>query len=411
MEQLVLILFVFVFGAVVGSFLNVVIYRMPRDESIVSPGSHCPGCDKPIATYDNIPILSWIVLGGKCRRCGISISPQYILVEAVTGLMLVGLYVCYFILRIRTFAGAEAMADLETGLNIQFAWPMFVAHAALLCALLASSIIDIRHYIVPLQAMWAVSIVGAAAAAFRPHPFLPTASAMTVAISLAAGAGVVLSIILVRTGLLRQSFAGLDERADEPEPQPEPKKKKRKRGSVGITAADGVNPRLEMLWEILFLLPAVGLAIGAWALLAHCQAAGNWWAAWFDESLYPQLAPRLAGAGGALFGFLIGGAVVWGTRILATIGFGKEAMGMGDVHLMAGVGAVTGWVIPTLAFFIAPLSGILFVLYLLITRRQRELPYGPWLALGTVLTMLFYDGIVRYISPGLLAIFSDGGGI
>ncbi len=76
----------FIFGALVGSFLNVCIYRLPKDESIVFPGSHCPHCNKPIAFYDNIPILSYLILRGKCRNCGKPISPQYPLVEAVSAL-------------------------------------------------------------------------------------------------------------------------------------------------------------------------------------------------------------------------------------------------------------------------------------------------------------------------------------
>ncbi|MFM8236967.1 MAG: prepilin peptidase [Actinomycetota bacterium] len=74
-------------GCNVGSFLNVVIWRVPRGLSVVSPPSHCPGCEQAIAPYDNIPILSWLVLRGRCRRCGIRISGRYPLVEALTGLV------------------------------------------------------------------------------------------------------------------------------------------------------------------------------------------------------------------------------------------------------------------------------------------------------------------------------------
>jgi leader peptidase (prepilin peptidase)/N-methyltransferase len=73
-----------VFGAVIGSFLNVVIWRLPRGENLAKPPSACPGCGKPIKPYDNIPILSWLVLRGKCRNCGARISARYPLVEALT---------------------------------------------------------------------------------------------------------------------------------------------------------------------------------------------------------------------------------------------------------------------------------------------------------------------------------------
>ena len=71
-------------GAVAGSFLNVVAYRLPRHESIVKPASHCTRCGTPVKPYDNIPILSWLLLRGHCRGCGEPISPRYPLVEAGT---------------------------------------------------------------------------------------------------------------------------------------------------------------------------------------------------------------------------------------------------------------------------------------------------------------------------------------
>lgn len=82
----------FVFGAIVGSFLNVVIVRLPREESIVSPRSRCPQCGSPIRPYDNVPILSYFLLGGRCRICGRKIPVRYLVVELVTALIFVALY-------------------------------------------------------------------------------------------------------------------------------------------------------------------------------------------------------------------------------------------------------------------------------------------------------------------------------
>jgi len=79
-----------VLGAIVGSFLNVVVYRLPRHESLVTPASHCPRCGTPVKPYDNIPILSWLVLRGHCRGCGEPISARYPLVEALTAALCVG---------------------------------------------------------------------------------------------------------------------------------------------------------------------------------------------------------------------------------------------------------------------------------------------------------------------------------
>ena len=75
-----------VLGGLIGSFLNVVIWRLPRGESIVSPGSRCPSCERPIAPYDNLPVVSWLLLRGRCRHCAAPISARYPLVELVTAL-------------------------------------------------------------------------------------------------------------------------------------------------------------------------------------------------------------------------------------------------------------------------------------------------------------------------------------
>jgi leader peptidase (prepilin peptidase) / N-methyltransferase len=83
---------IFVLGLAFGSFLNVCIYRLPRDLSVVRPRSACPGCKRPIAAYDNIPVLSWLVLRGRCRNCKAHISPRYLIVELLTGAIFLAIY-------------------------------------------------------------------------------------------------------------------------------------------------------------------------------------------------------------------------------------------------------------------------------------------------------------------------------
>lgn len=77
----------FLLGLLIGSFLNVVIWRLPRGESLSHPGSHCPGCGHAVRPYDNVPVVSWLVLRGRCRDCGARISPRYPLVELLTGVL------------------------------------------------------------------------------------------------------------------------------------------------------------------------------------------------------------------------------------------------------------------------------------------------------------------------------------
>jgi len=85
-------LIAFIFGAVIGSFLNVVIYRLPRDESVAFPASHCQSCKTPLKAYHNIPILSWLFLRGKCAFCGEKISIQYPVVEILSGLLVMSVF-------------------------------------------------------------------------------------------------------------------------------------------------------------------------------------------------------------------------------------------------------------------------------------------------------------------------------
>jgi leader peptidase (prepilin peptidase)/N-methyltransferase len=116
---------VFVLGAIIGSFLNVVIHRYPREQSIVFPGSRCPECFTPIKPYDNIPILSWLLLMGRCRSCKAPISAQYILVELANALFYVAAY-------------------LHVGLS-----PTFFALAAIVSMTIALIYIDLQIQILP----------------------------------------------------------------------------------------------------------------------------------------------------------------------------------------------------------------------------------------------------------------------
>lgn len=371
--------------------------------------SFCPACGRGIRAWDNIPVVSWLVLRGRCRDCKAPISLRYPLVEVLTAVLVVGLYVCYFVMRVRWGAGSPAAA-----------WPMFLAHAVLLCGLLACSVVDAEFFIIPLEVMWVCAAVGVAVAAVSPHRFI-LASAVSpeaVGAGIAAVVGLLLAKGMIRWGILTASFIdaappAANETSHARQKQSTGRKNKKKKGkgkkdkkekaraanTVAITAAHGVNPRKEILREAVFLAPAVVLAVAAWQVLHNVDAVGGAWRGLFDPRLHPSLAGHLMGAGAALFGLLIGGLCIWGTRILGTLAFGKEAMGMGDVHILAAVGAVTGWVTPTIAFFVAPFIGLLWAMFVFLTRRQRELPYGPWLAAATLAVMIFHDGFVERLGP------------
>ncbi len=146
-------IFTFVLGCCIGSFLNVCIWRLPRNESIVSPPSHCPKCDYLIPWYDNIPLISWIVLGAKCRKCGVRISPRYFLVELVTGYL-------FFMAWIKI---------LMVGQPVVFAFPYFCIIA--LC--IVTIFIDAEHRIIPNEATYSALVAGLVFSAIWPELWLP----------------------------------------------------------------------------------------------------------------------------------------------------------------------------------------------------------------------------------------------
>ncbi len=117
--------FVVVFGLLVGSFSNVCIYRMPRQESVVFPASHCTACGSPVRPYDNIPVVSYLLLGGKCRSCGVKISPIYPAVESAIGLLI-------------------TLAYLHFGLSVEF-----LVTAVVSTVLVIVTVIDLQHRIIP----------------------------------------------------------------------------------------------------------------------------------------------------------------------------------------------------------------------------------------------------------------------
>jgi leader peptidase (prepilin peptidase) / N-methyltransferase len=135
------ILILFLFGTMVGSFLNVCIVRLPQEKSVAFPGSHCPNCLKPIAWFDNIPLISWLALGGKCRFCKAAFSFRYFMVELLTGLTFAAFYV-YF--------GASSLLP---------------AYLVMVSCFLVATFVDLGHRIIPdevsIGGMWAGIILSA----------------------------------------------------------------------------------------------------------------------------------------------------------------------------------------------------------------------------------------------------------
>ncbi|MBN2377707.1 MAG: prepilin peptidase [Sedimentisphaerales bacterium] len=420
LPQAVILIFLFALGISTGSFLNVVVYRLPREMSLVQPGSHCTSCGKPIAWYDNIPVFAWFFLRGRCRHCGAAFSFRYPLVELLTGLLFITLYWGYFSQNLR-----QPMPEFfDSG------WLIYLGHIALLSALLAATLIDAEHWIIPLSLCYIIVGLALFLSLFWPYALdvpanqlwrlVPYAGPKSAALAGGAALGLAISLLLIRLKILKRSFHELIEAEIAAENQQKNHKitnqaqtmQSDSRSSPQNTEKQPANPpptepptdlpeipeniRREMFREILFLAPILILALGANYLLTSQTSLGSAW----EKFLLDQ--KWASGLLGCVFGFMIGGGVVWVTRILGSLAFGKEAMGLGDVHLMAAVGAMLGWTSPVIAFFMAPFMALGWALARLVIYRSREIPYGPFLSAATFLVMLFHDPIVEYFAVILI---------
>ena len=163
----------FVLGLVIGSFLNVVAYRLPRGESLAHPPSRCPNCGAPVRPYDNIPVLSWLVLRGRCRNCGHPISARYPLVELTAGLLFAAV----------VLAKDDAI-DIALGL-------------LLVTALVPIVLIDLEHRLIPNKITLPAAIAGLVAIVALDLDFLPEALIAAVA----AGGFFFLAAVLYPRGM------------------------------------------------------------------------------------------------------------------------------------------------------------------------------------------------------------------
>lgn len=426
---IVQVLWVFAFGACIGSLLNVLVYRMPKGLDVVTPSSRCPNCDTKLTWRENVPILGWLCLRGKCRFCRSPISPEYPIVETFTACLWSLVFLVLY-------------ADPGTWLGTAFArfepawasggfvqtWPIFIVIVCLFSCLIAVTIIDARTFHIPMQLNWAPTAV-----ALLAHPILaaylqhasPTHGLQRTArgwdwaiatpgphgwwwigAALGGAAGVMVANLLLWRGVISRSFADYDEWvASLPKTEP----------AGGGDSAEhteddpGANPemwtqyphaRREMIREMIFLAPIIGLALaGGW--VAH-RLAGPWS---FDP-VQMVTVPRTAAPlwlmvlAGVLLGYLIGAGIVWLVRLFGSLAFGKEALGLGDVHLMGAVGACLGWIDSVLGFFGAAFVGLAWAILgkVFSGKLQRHMPFGPYLAVATVLVWFFKPGIERLIA-------------
>jgi leader peptidase (prepilin peptidase)/N-methyltransferase len=262
------VLLFFLVGTCVGSFLNVCIYRLPRGISIVRPGSHCPQCGTPINWYDNIPIFSFLALGGKCRRCKGEISQRYMLVEGLTGILF-------------------ALVAYKFRVLGEYSYALVGAYLLLIGALMVSTFTDIELQIIP----DAVTISGMAMA-----PLLS---------------------LLVPELHAKFSLLGRE--------------------------------RIDSL-----IACGIGMGVGAGML------------------------------------YVVGR--------LGKLVLQQEAMGGGDVKLMGMVGGFIGWQGTVMTFFLGAIIAAVVGVALLVRRRQRVIPFGPFLSVAAVAVMFYGDDIWSFLT-------------
>jgi len=270
-------IFVFVLGAIIGSFLNVVIHRVPNEESIVFPNSACPNCKAAIKGYDNIPILSWLILRGKCRGCGLPISARYPAVELLTALTYLLVY-------------------SQTGLT-----PMLPVYLAFVSAVIALIFIDAEHMILPNAITYPLLVIALAVRIIFP-------------------------IVFAENYFSDTTFAPVTYLAGQP----------------------------------------------AWLI-----------------SLF-----------GAVIGALVGGGSLWIVGAIWKRLRGVDAMGLGDVKMMLGVGALLGWRLAFLAIFLGAFSGAVIGIVMIAKQKDKDLqtqiPFGIFLGIGSILALLFGERLISW---------------
>lgn len=333
----------FIIGTMVGSFLNVVISRLPRERSLVWPGSRCGACHQPVRWYHNLPLVSYLWLRGRCARCGARFSPRYLIVELVCGLGFAGLYYLEMVENIHGWPVENRAWALAAGFPPGSWWWGYLFHALLFSFLLAAAVCDLDGMEIPLSLTLTGTLVGLMGAILFPWPWPWSAEEG-----------------LLKVPDLRGIPAGLGGLVAPFLPQPGQEWKFPGFVRQGVYA-----------WPVYGPLPEL-LAPG-----------GNW---------QTGLATGLAGALAGTFLARVVGFVF-------SAGLGKEALGLGDADLMMMAGAFLGWQMVVVAFFVSVFPGLVFGLVQMAITRDNRLPFGPSLAMGVLVTLLCWRWIGAYVQP------------
>jgi len=342
MTQL-LAVFAAVLGAVTGSFLNACIHRMPRGVSLLNPRrSFCPSCGKTIPWHENLPVLSWIVLRGKCSGCGAKISLRYPLVELLT-------------------------AGLFLALWLKFGFPLGIAYFPFAALLLAATFIDLEHFIIPDEITLGGTVLGILLSTTLPELMATSSHLAGFGFSvLGAVAGFSVVFLIVELGKL--AFGKVRHRFAEPE------EFEWRRDGESATLRIG-NETMD--WADIFSRPKdkLMLDLDGEAEIDGVQTQAKGMEFFHDRVLIQGEARNLMEI-----------SKIHGRANSVVIP--REAMGFGDVKFMACIGAFLGWQGVLFTLFAGSIVGSLVGLAGFFLARDRSgvrLPFGPFLAVGALI--------------------------
>ncbi|MEI9865653.1 MAG: prepilin peptidase [Limisphaerales bacterium] len=335
----------FVLGCLVGSFLNVCIYRMPLELSVVSPPSHCPHCKYAIPFYLNIPLVTWLVLRGRCKNCGAPISPRYFVVELLTGVAFLGCWLMFG-------NHGNPLPTLALGL----------AYAVFLAGLICATFIDFEHFIIPDEITLGGIVVGFAASVIVPS-LHDTSSIQTAlwrsALGIVIGAGIIYAIL--RLGKLlfgRQKFQL-------------PPDTKIYFTDTAVCLPDQVIPYDEIFYR---KSDTISLQASRVELVDRCY-----------QNVTVRLSPSVLRIGDEQIN---PDNVTHLEAVTSEIVVPREAMGLGDVKFMGAIGAFIGWQGALFSLMVSSMIGALVGVALILMRKREwssRLPYGPYIAAAAVL--------------------------
>ena len=330
----------FILGSIVGSLLNVCIHRMPRGESLITPGSHCPHCQAAIPWHLNIPVLTWVVLRGKCVKCGAPISPRYFAVEVLTG-------------------AAFLACWLVSG-----GWTPWLplAYSILLAGFIVASFIDAEHLMIPDEITLGGVVVGLLCSVLVPQ--LHATAGRGYALFLSFDGIVIGAAAVYGVRWLGKLMFGRQKIPLEP-------------NTKVLFLENGIElPDRFIPYEEIFLQKSDTVVVAAKSVEINGKSYAN---------VTVRLSPERLQIGEEMFH---PEAVSRMEVIADELVLPREVMGIGDVKLMAAIGAFLGWQATFFSLMMSAVLGSLFgVGAILIGKREwsSRLPYGPYICVAATI--------------------------